>query len=748
MEGKKILQKWQKDFEQFFDVYSTFLIDGYVDDFQPYISDPTQEVSSNDVMEVTISDYFKLLISENEYHGNRRLLVIYDPTEAVGRRFDIVSRFQEAIHEEGAEENTERPVYAEGTYPDSELANHFYEILRSDAIENQLIDHSYSGVSPDFAKIHYAITEEERIRDFEKVFTEFAQKLSEILTGESTQETSFVFVIKMLSRLKTTEDGKNLSNDELEIFRQLLAITSAISATQHKLIILSDKNNELPSWFSDEMQNYNVKLLHVSRPTDEYKEFFFDKLIENERFGAQFLAQYHEQCDILPTDSEEVRKEKEAARKRIIKKFLAYSNEFSMRQLTYYENFLDNEEHHIQDMEKLGYSLFNFRYGDMYNPWEDDARISEILNIKTRLQEKLKGQDDALEAVQQILRRSTIGLDRIDNPDAPRVILFLAGPTGTGKTEVCKQIADIIFGSPDRMIRFDMSEYGADESDQKLFGAPPGYVGYEEGGKLTNAILKEPFSLVLFDEIEKAHPSILDKFLQILSDGRLTSGKGETVSFTDSIIVITSNAGVSSVKVDGLTEELERQKMGMERPKTAVSIETVEVMEKENKTTGEIYEVVSNYLKYFVKFYFVCMLNRPELYGRVEDSIVYYNYVGKEAVSAICHAKIKSSTKSAVEKYQMKFNSEVLNKESEVFKAIVTQCQKGTVRAMGARGIGKETNKIFNGSLSKFISEYIIERRRNELVGLEVCCRLKASFLAKDEATRTLTEEDIEWYTL
>jgi len=138
----------------------------------------------------------------------------------------------------------------------------------------------------------------------------------------------------------------------------------------------------------------------------------------------------------------------------------------------------------------------------------------------------------------------------------PRGILFLAGPTGTGKTEIVKAIAEALFEDEKTLIRFDMSEYTAEHSDQKLFGAPPGYVGYDNGGQLTNAVKNNPFSILLFDEIEKAHPNIMDKFLQILEDGRMTDGQGNTVYFSETLIFFTSNVGISRETIDPITSRV------------------------------------------------------------------------------------------------------------------------------------------------------------------------------------------------
>ena len=171
-----------------------------------------------------------------------------------------------------------------------------------------------------------------------------------------------------------------------------------------------------------------------------------------------------------------------------------------------------------------------YKYGIRENPWDrlDESRLRAAEEAFRR---RVKGQDYAVGRTLDVVKRAATGLGNLQSSSQtkPKGILFFAGPTGTGKTETAKTLAEALFGDEDCCIRFDMSEYRQSHSDQRLLGAPPGYVGYEAGGQLTNAVRKHPFSILLFDEIEKAHPSILDKFLQILEDGRMTDGQGNTV---------------------------------------------------------------------------------------------------------------------------------------------------------------------------------------------------------------------------
>jgi ATP-dependent Clp protease ATP-binding subunit ClpB len=169
-----------------------------------------------------------------------------------------------------------------------------------------------------------------------------------------------------------------------------------------------------------------------------------------------------------------------------------------------------------------------------------EGEIAKLVHMEDRLHQRVVGQDEAVEAVSSALRRSRAGLQ---DPDRPIGVFLFLGPTGVGKTELARALAEFMFDSQDSMVRIDMSEYMEKHSVSRLVGAPPGYVGYDEGGQLTEAVRRRPYSVVLLDEIEKAHPDVFNTLLQVMDDGRLTDGQGRTVSFKNTVLIMTSNIG-------------------------------------------------------------------------------------------------------------------------------------------------------------------------------------------------------------
>ena len=315
--------------------------------------------------------------------------------------------------------------------------------------------------------------------------------------------------------------------------------------------------------------------------------------------------------------------------------------------------------------EKLSFEkLINlFKYGEKVSPWEELSK-DKISRIEDELSKRVKGQNDAISKVKDVIIRAYTGFSGLQHSSKqkkPKGTLFFVGPTGVGKTELAKSLAEFIFGDENACIRFDMSEYNHEHSDQRLVGAPPGYVGYEAGGQLTNAVKEKPFCVLLFDEIEKAHGRILDKFLQILEDGRLTDGKGETVYFSETIIIFTSNIGASEVNAD--LDPKEVKKLFVEK----------------------------------VQDHFITKLGRPELLNRIGDNIVAFNFIDDPKVfTDIAKLKFKTIEEVVTERYGAKI---VFEKEDDIFMAIGKKAGKQN----GGRGLLNVMESFIIDPLSEFI---------------------------------------------
>jgi ATP-dependent Clp protease ATP-binding subunit ClpB len=192
-----------------------------------------------------------------------------------------------------------------------------------------------------------------------------------------------------------------------------------------------------------------------------------------------------------------------------------------------------------------------------------EGEREKLLQMESELGKRVVGQQEAIGAVSNAIRRSRAGLS---DPNRPNGSFLFLGPTGVGKTELCKALAEFLFDTQDAMVRIDMSEFMEKHSVSRLIGAPPGYVGYDEGGYLTEAVRRRPYSVILMDEVEKAHPDVFNVLLQVLDDGRLTDGQGRTVDFRNTVIVMTSNLGsdlIQTMSSDGQYDEMKEAVMGV-----------------------------------------------------------------------------------------------------------------------------------------------------------------------------------------
>ena len=266
-------------------------------------------------------------------------------------------------------------------------------------------------------------------------------------------------------------------------------------------------------------------------------------------------------------------------------------------------------------------------------------------------------------------------MDRLKNPNRPIGSFLFLGPTGVGKTELSKALAESLFGTEDAMIRIDMSEFMEPHSVAKLIGAPPGYVGFDDGGQLTEKIRRKPYSVVLFDEIEKAHPDVMNMLLQILEDGRLTDSQGRTVNFKNTVIIMTSNIGARLIT--------EKKSLGF----------TNSSEEDENKEYEEIKKNVMAELKKQL---------RPEFINRIDDIIVFHK-LNDEEINSIIDLLLKNVEQRLVEQgLNIKIDKSV--------KELIAK--KGVDKEFGARPLRRAIQNIVEDKLAEEILDGNIQKNK------------------------------------
>lgn len=479
-----------------------------------------------------------------------------------------------------------------------------------------------------------------------------------------------VLVMDMASRYIVGPD--RMSGDDVHAYTTLqLAMRSSATVStpaglrKNLLILIASKQNDLPSWLY--MDNPVLWTIHITPPSASIRR----EMVSGRNLRYFFGPSAAEQLGSI--DDEELT--------RLQDRFVAKTDGLSCYEINSMRSLCRQMNYPVRELCSV---IDLYRYGIKENPWQSSMLAKRLENAQERFYKRVKGQNEAVARVLDVVKRSVVSIDRSNHSAKPKGILFFAGPTGTGKTETAKTLAELLFGDEKACIRFDMSEYSQPHSDQRLLGAPPGYVGYEAGGQLTNAVRQNPFSILLFDEIEKAHPSILDKFLQILEDGRMTDGQGNTVYFSETLIIFTSNLGMLTTDSYGNTVE--------------------------NVKPDMTYDEIKIRIRREMEHFFKQKLQRPELLNRIGENIIVFDFIRRDSAEQILNSRLNNLADNLYQERKLKL------KLSEDAMAVLRSMAQGNL-SNGGRGI----NQIVEAALLNPLSRYLFQRDIPEETELRVC---------------------------
>ena len=515
-----------------------------------------------------------------------------------------------------------------------------------------------------FARITNTRTDGNAVRSDFKGKSNSATSIVRAAVGQNQEPTAII--MNLASRYITSPD--NIDQAEVDSFTNLLLaslegkdVRTENGVLKNIVVMIVNKVNDIPAWFY--LDNPNVKTITIGTPSKEERE----ALIKGENFASFFATDIYDE-DIVYYNEHPDELDK------VQDKFVGLTEGFSFTEINGLRRLCKNEKTHIRNMSSV---VDLYRYGIKENPW-DTLDPNEIKTALDDFRQRVKGQDFALVKTLDVVKRAVTGMAGLQSSShaKPKGILFFAGPTGTGKTETAKTLAEKLFGDESCCIRFDMSEYSQSHSDQKLLGAPPGYVGYEAGGQLTNAIKENPFSILLFDEIEKAHPSIFDKFLQILEDGRMTDGQGNTVYFSECIIIFTSNLGIFT-----------RNAYGEREPNVTIDMK---------------YEEVQKRVRQAIEDYFKLELGRPEILNRIGENIVVFDFIRPEVAKEILKAQVNKIIKNLMTEKRIELTL------SDIAMGKLEERALGNL-ANGGRGIGNIVESLLINPFSRYLFDEDIQ---------------------------------------
>lgn len=495
-------------------------------------------------------------------------------------------------------------------------------------------------------------------------FEEILEKINDEENKDPTGERGIDF-FKFVNKIKESSEKYIVIKDPKLFFGDLCSGTTSYSLRyfleniasngfeDKKIIFISEELGDFPEKLV--VNNPYTSTLYIDYPEEDERRGYLENLLKENRniLKKNSNIEYLEEMDIFVKLTSK-RKLKDI--KNIIKKAKS----------------LDEEE-----LEEKGVKgIINYYdFGEKESPWTK-LKPSTIRNLEKKLKERVKGQDEAIEFVKKVVYRAKLNLNGIMQKYStkPMGVMFFTGPSGVGKTELAKALTECIFGDESAFKRFDMSEYKSEESINKLIGSDPGYVGYNEGGQLTNWVMQNPYSVILFDEIDKANVKIWDTFLQVLEDGRLTDNKGNTVYFSETIIIFTSNIGNKEY-----TEDIQNPK--------------------------------EHYLN-ALNNYFEEKVGRVELLNRFGENKIVFNHISENIFKEIVKNKL-DITVANIEKRipNIKFRFENRKRIEEILFS-----KMGDSKKFGARLINSILENLFINEFAIFYMENIGEDQEEIII--------------------------------
>ncbi len=463
-------------------------------------------------------------------------------------------------------------------------------------------------------------------------------------------------ITRQADHLDGTEHRFFLAAQRLSLLANpILASSAPARALFNPVLWLVNRAQDLPSWLT--LDSARIASLVVELPDYSTRLQAASLLLD--------LFPGYAQCDA-------------SARDQHAHAFADQTDGFTLAALSDTALIADHQAIDIQDMDD---AVQCFKLGATDNPWKKPYLREKIAKGQSFIESRVRGQQRAVTKTLDIVMRSVMGLTGAQargRGSRPRGVLFFAGPSGVGKTEMAKTLTQLVFGDEQAYIRFDMSEFAEEHAGARLLGAPPGYVGYDAGGELTNAVRNKPFSVILFDEIEKAHPRILDKFLQILEDGRLTDGRGNTTYFSEAVIVFTSNLGIF--------------------------VEDAQGRRVQNVQATDDQTVVEERVRTAIQDYFKFKLSRPEILNRLGDNIVVFGFITGAVAGQIFDGMLANVVARVQEEHQLEL---VLS--DAVRAQLRTTCTRDLTQ--GGRGIGNCLESAFINPLSRALFLFPFEGR-------------------------------------